>query len=53
MDQYTGINRSCTILTYNNNIFVKVYQEKEFSLVTLMVPLSDTFLMTREQACHR
>ena len=33
----------------HNNYFI-VYQEKEFSQVMLMEPLSDSFLMMREQA---
>ena len=34
---------------YLYNCFI-VYQEKELSLVILMEPLSDSFLMTRVQA---
>ena len=33
--------------------FVKVYQGKEFSQVTLMVLLLGTFLMMKEQAYHK
>jgi len=36
-----------TVSMYNS---VTVYQEKELSLVMLMEPLSDSFLMMREQA---
>ena len=36
-------------ISLTDNYFI-VYQEKEFFLVMLMEPLSDFFLMTREQA---
>ena len=33
--------------------FLTVFLEKEFFLDMLMVPLSDTFLMMREQVYHK